>query len=127
MRRASGGAVKLSGDAVEARKVAEEYTEVLQKGNRLGQIQVERALGIADALEGSADWRRHFEESIRFATERKARPELGISHFRYAEALAQTGDVIPARSQLETAEALLREIGMNWWLEQANALRNKLG
>ena len=120
-------ALALSGDAVEARKVAEECTEVLQMGNRWGQVLVERALGIGGALEGSADWRRHFEESIRLATERKARPELALSHFRYAEALAQTEDLSLARSQLETAEALFREIGMSWWLEQASALRNKLG
>jgi class 3 adenylate cyclase/tetratricopeptide (TPR) repeat protein len=121
------GALALSGDAVEARKVAEEYADVLQLGNRNGQVAVERALGIAGALEGRADWQWHFEQSIRFASERKTRPELAISHFRYAEVLAQAGDVGRARRQLETAEALFREIGMTWWLEQASVLRNKLG
>jgi tetratricopeptide (TPR) repeat protein len=117
----------LSGDAVEARKIAQEYAEVLRTGNRWGQVLVERALGIAGALDGGADWHRHFEDSIRFATERKARPELAISHFRYALALSQTGDVDRARSQLETAESLFRKIEMTWWLDQASVLRNKLG
>ncbi|HTS53937.1 MAG TPA: AAA family ATPase, partial [Burkholderiales bacterium] len=117
----------LSGDTVGVRNVAEEYAPVLQMGNRWGQIQLERALGIAGALDGSADWQHHFEDSIRFATERKARPELAISHLRYAEALAQTGDTSRVGMQLEAAEALFREIGMTWWLEQASVLRHKLG
>jgi hypothetical protein len=116
----------LSGDTVGVRNVAEDYGAVLKMGNRWGQVLVERALGIAGALEGSAGWRRHFEDSIRFAMERRARPELALSHFRYAEALAKTGDVSGARKQLETAEALFLEIGMTGWLERAGVLRGKL-
>ena len=87
--------------------------------NALGKLRKQ-------AREGSADWRRHFEESIRIASESNMRPELAISHLRYAGALAMTGDTMQARCQLEICEEMFRQIGMHWWLERADALRSTL-
>jgi len=121
-------ALSLSGEVAEAREIAHEFNELLVRtGSRNGQHQVERALGIAGAQEGRPEWQRHFDKAIQVTSETKSRPELAISHFRFAETLEQTVDASSARSQLEMAETLFQEIGMHWWLEQAIALRDKLG
>ena len=117
----------LCGEAAEARRVAAEFNELFaQTGSRNGQYQAERALAIAGVHDGNAQWEQHFENAIRFTSETDSPPELAISHFRYAEALATTGDAIGARTQLDAAETLFRKLGMVWWLEQANELRSTL-
>ena len=53
---------------------------------------------------------------------RLTRPDLAIGHFRYAECLHKKGDLDAAREQLVQAEALFRDMGMEWWTEQAEGL-----
>ena len=60
------------------------------------------------------------------AEERGARPELAISHFRYAELFRKKGDHDAAREQLDQATALFRDMEMTWWLEQAEELGKTL-
>ncbi|MEE8434254.1 MAG: hypothetical protein V3S64_05650 [bacterium] len=55
-----------------------------------------------------------------------ARPDLGITHFRYAEILHKKGDLNAAQEQLAKATTLFREMEMIWWLEQAKTLRRRL-
>jgi len=49
-----------------------------------------------------------------------------LTHFRSAETLHRFERWDEAAEQLSQAEALFREMGMPWWLEQAEALRARL-
>ena len=66
-------------------------------------------------------------ESLGLAKERGARPDLAITHFRYAELLHKKGDRADALEQHHQATALFRDMEMTWWLEQADALGKSLG
>ncbi len=81
------------------------------------------------ALNSPPDWKgadTHMGESIRLSRERGERPFLAVTHFRYAECLHKKGDLDAAREHLEQAEALFREMGMDWWMEQAEELGKRL-
>ena len=66
------------------------------------------------------------QASLRVSEELGERPNLAITHFRYAELLQQKGDLSEARENLDKAATLFREMGMTWWLEQAEALGKSL-
>ena len=51
---------------------------------------------------------------------RRMRPNLAAFHFRYAESLYKKGDLDAAQDQLDQAEALFRDMGMDWWRSQAD-------
>ncbi len=57
---------------------------------------------------------------------RIGRSDGPVSHFRYAEILHKKGDLDVAREQLDQAEALFRDMGMDWWTEQAEGLRGRI-
>ncbi len=57
---------------------------------------------------------------------RIGRSDGPVSHFRYAEILHKKGDLDAAREQLDQAEALFRDMGMDWWTEQAEGLRGRI-
>ena len=86
-------------------------------------------MAMAEAQNGPAGRRsasEHIRKSIALATERGARPDLAITHFRFAEILQLHGCADPAREQLDQAEALFSDMGMDWWTEQAGGLRGRL-
>jgi len=90
---------------------------------------MQRVLAMVAAQETPHDWHKvdeHMSESLRLAEERGARPELAISHFRYAELLLRKGDSAQAGEQLDKAGTLFREMEMTWWLQQAEALGKTL-
>ena len=55
-----------------------------------------------------------------------ARLDLATTHIRFAECLHKKGDLDAAREQLDLAEALFRDMGMDWWTEQAAGLRGRI-
>ena len=57
---------------------------------------------------------------------RIGRSDGPVPHFRYAECLHKKGDLDAAREQLDQAEALFRDMGMDWWTEQAEGLRGRI-
>jgi hypothetical protein len=52
--------------------------------------------------------------------------DFSVSGFRYAECLHKKGDLDAAREQLDVAEALFRDLGMDWWTVQAEGLRGRI-
>ena len=54
------------------------------------------------------------------------RPDLAIGRIRDAECLQKKGDLDAARERLDQAEALFRDMGMDWWTKQAEGLRGRL-
>ena len=67
-----------------------------------------------------------FRLAIELARTRKFNPFVSLLGFRYAECLHKKGDLDAAREQLDQAEALFRDMGMDWWTEQAEGLRRRL-
>ncbi len=119
----------LMGSPKEANQFAEKSFQEIERGERWGETIAIRALAMAAALETHPDWNRveaHMQESLRLAEERGERPQLAIGCFRYAELLKQKGDSARAREQVVQATALLSEMEMPWWLEQAEELGKRL-
>ena len=96
-----------------------------ETGQRAGEIVIHRALTIAATAVTPPDWdsaETHMLQSLAMAEARGARPDLAITHLRYAELLNKKGDLKQAREQLDQAAVLFREMEMTWWMEQAEAL-----
>ena len=75
------------------------------------------------------DWpmaEAHAESALQLAETLHLRPDLAVGRQDYARLLAEKGDLDAAREQLDQAEALFREIGMDWWTEQAEGLRGRI-
>ena len=88
-----------------------------------------RVKGMIEAARRSPDWSlalQALDESIQNTQGGGWRPELSITRFRYAECLHNKGDLDAAREQLDQAEALFRDMGMNWWTGQAEGLRGRI-
>ncbi len=119
----------MAGMSEEAVTYANKVFQFSESGERVGETTAERALAIAAAQRDHSDWdkaREHLGEAIRMAKERDERPILAISHFRYAECMHKKGDLDAAREQLDQAEALFRDMGMDWWRSQAEGLRGRI-
>ena len=88
-----------------------------------------RAFTIAAALGDLPDWdraRKQFRQTVRLAAKWEARPDLAVTHFRFAEILHKKGDLDAAREQLDQAAALFADMEMTWWSEQAKKLRGRI-
>ncbi len=99
-----------------------------RNGLYVGRPTLDRARAIVAARETPPDWDKvdaHMQAAIQFTLERGARPDLAITHYRYAELLAKKGDLDQAREQLDQAIDLFREMEMTWWLEQAERLATR--
>jgi tetratricopeptide (TPR) repeat protein len=112
----------LTGNLQEGIAAADEYSKLYELGNRWGQIAVLRARGIAAATAGAEDWEEHFQQAIRLSGERSCRPELAVSHLRYAEMLAAKADSAGAKEQLGRAEALFQALDMTGWSRLASQM-----
>ena len=64
--------------------------------------------------------RADFEEAARIARELDLRPLLGRCHLASGRLLRRAGDAA-ARGHLQQAATLFSEMGMRFWLEQAEA------
>jgi len=116
----------LVGNFQESRRAAREYGKLLELGIHYGEIGASRALGICAARTGDPGWEVYFNRATKLAQLRGSRPELAISRFRYAEALAQLEHMQRATQELDLAESLFREMEMQWWPDRASELRAKL-
>ena len=79
--------------------------------------------------EAKPDWTGAIESidaAFAMGKSAQASPDLALTHFRYAECLHKIGDLDAAREQLHQAKALFRDMEMTWWLEHADALRQRI-
>ena len=100
-----------------------------ESGHREGDVCALRATAMVAAQGRNADWAYAadtMDEAIAVAKRYKLKPEAAISEFRFAEILHKKGDLDGAREQLDRAEALFRDMGMDWWTEQAEGLRGRI-
>lgn len=77
-----------------------------------------------------ADWKSaasDMQKSLSSAQTLGYRPDLAVSHFRYAELLRNRSDLAQASSQLDEASELFTEMEMTWWISEASKLRAEFG
>ena len=113
----------------DARNAAEQSLKFGESGDRYGEAISHRVLAAVYARPPYQDWQKcksHAAESIRVAEEQKARPEIAMTNFRYAEALEIKGDLDRSRELLAHATNLFKDMGMASWLGKAEALRSRL-
>ncbi len=116
----------LAGEAVEARQLAEKARDRATAGDRVGEIQAHRALGIAEMRTEHpriAAARARFEEGIALAVARRSQREAALTRWRLAEVLVQSGENAEARRLLTTVNRAFQNCSMPWHLEQVRALR----
>jgi hypothetical protein len=70
---------------------------------------------------------RYWRQSLELATYLGMRPELAHAHLGLARLLRNAGAHEQAREHLTTAATMYREMGMNFWLEKAEATRKEVG
>jgi len=111
------------------------------------EARTEIGLGLAAAIERhawgrQATWRRleaelvapvdpagaraRLEEALALATELGLRPEVAHCHVGLGRLYGHTGNRNQAQEHLTTATTMYREMGMTYWLEQAEAELNEL-
>jgi hypothetical protein len=70
--------------------------------------------------------RERLEEALAPATELGIRPEAAHCHLGLGKLYRRTGKREQAQEHLTTATTMYREMGMTYWLEQAEAEMRKL-
>jgi tetratricopeptide (TPR) repeat protein len=63
----------------------------------------------------------HYQQALTLAEELGMRPLQAHCHLSLGTLYAKTGQRQPARAELSTAIALYRDMGMTFWLPQAEA------
>ncbi|MGH7319713.1 MAG: tetratricopeptide repeat protein [Candidatus Rokuibacteriota bacterium] len=71
-----------------------------------------------DAESGEA----HYHQALALAEPRGMRPLIAHCHLGLGKLYRRTGDFVRAREHLTTAATMYREMGMNFWLAQAEAV-----
>jgi tetratricopeptide (TPR) repeat protein len=109
-------------EALEA--ATEHLSRARQEGRRglegwalywLGDIGRHRDPPDPDAAE------RHYGKALALASELGMRPLVAHCHLGFGTLYRRTGDQTRAQEHLTTASTMYREMGMNFWLEKAEA------
>jgi class 3 adenylate cyclase/tetratricopeptide (TPR) repeat protein len=120
-----GEAYLLAKRVEEARASADRaVTLACERGERGNEAWALRLLGeIASHQDRSdaATAERHYGTAVVLASQLGMRPLLARCHFSLGKLHQRTGDRPKAQEHLATATAMYREMGMGFWLEQAEA------
>jgi tetratricopeptide (TPR) repeat protein len=120
----------LDGREDEAVSFAERALARAEVGDRIGEIQAHRALGVARAHGPNprlAEACACLETGVKLAEERGAMREAAVTRLQLAETLASNDNATAARSVLAEATAALRAFGMGWYAARAETLESRLG
>jgi tetratricopeptide (TPR) repeat protein len=69
----------------------------------------------------------HYSQALALASELGMRPTMAHCHLGLGRLAGQTGDAEKARMHLTTAAAMYRDMGMEFWLAQAESVPGTLG
>jgi class 3 adenylate cyclase/tetratricopeptide (TPR) repeat protein len=109
--------------------LAEKSYAAMAEGDRVAEPMTLRALAMGVSQSDPVDWskaRSHLQNAIEVSNRTGRRPQAAHTHFRYAEILHKKGDLSEAHEQLDQAAALFRDMGQDWWIEQAEGLRGRI-
>jgi tetratricopeptide (TPR) repeat protein len=114
-----------NGKAREARDAVDRAIELAaESGERPNEIAALLTLGQIAAAADPLDLESaaaHYRKAEALATDLGMRPALGLAHFRQGQVLHRMGKRQEAHEHLETAAGMFKEMGMRFWLEQAEA------
>jgi hypothetical protein len=120
----------LAGQIVESRVAAEEaLTFSRQRRERGFEAWAVRLLGMIAASSDAPDTETaeaHYRAALALATELEMRPLVAHCHLGLGKLDCHTQDKVNAQEHLTTAATMYREMGMRFWLEQAEtAIRER--
>jgi class 3 adenylate cyclase/tetratricopeptide (TPR) repeat protein len=69
---------------------------------------------------------QHIEEGLDVLTELDTKPDLSVGHFFLGELYARRNQKKDAKIHVKTAEALFKEMGMDYWLAETAKIMNRL-
>ena len=115
----------LEGDVVRARERAQQALDLAARSGERGiEATAYHLLGAAFATGAAADIEqalRHYERARALGAELGMRPLVAHCHLGLGELHRRTGKREQAHEHLTTARTMYREMGMRFWLEQAEA------
>ena len=118
-----------AGDMAECKKYASAALAFVDAGDRFGEPHARRVAALAEVVSdqsGQNQAEAQLQRSAQLARRRGQCPQAAITHFRYAECLHKKGDLDAAQEKLDQAEKLFGEMGMDWWMKQAQGLRGRI-
>jgi hypothetical protein len=101
-----------------------------RSGERASEVLALRLYGAVHtrreppALDGGEDM---FCEALRIASQLGARPQVAHCHLGLGKLYRRTGNRQQAQEHLTTATTMYREMGMTYWLEQAETETQEIG
>jgi hypothetical protein len=120
----------IDGNLGEADRLARNALELARdNGYRSITMWERRVLGLVTAAgggDGQACAEEHFLASISIGEELGMRPDVALSRLFLGRHYAECGRREDALRQLDESEAMLREMGMDFWLPHLRELRGRL-
>jgi tetratricopeptide (TPR) repeat protein len=98
-----------------------------QLGARGAEAQALCLAGDVAAAAGAEDAGGHYHEALALAGRLGMRPTVAHCHLGLGSLASRTGDLGDGRTHLTTATAMYREMGMDFWLEKAEAALEGIG
>ncbi|HSF01792.1 MAG TPA: tetratricopeptide repeat protein, partial [Solirubrobacterales bacterium] len=122
---ALGGAYLLDGRLADATRIAQDgLAAARQRGERAVEGHVLRLLGDIAAHPDRVEVETaeaHYRQALALAEELGLRPLVAHCHLGFGKLFRRTGKREQAQEHLTTAMTMYREMGMTYWLEQAEA------
>jgi tetratricopeptide (TPR) repeat protein len=127
----AGDAYLLAEQVLDARAVADRALRFArERGERGHEAWALRLLGEIASHHDHADVamaETHYSAAMTLASELVMRPLVAHCHLGLGKLYRRTGDHARAQEHLTTATAMYREMGMRFWLEQAEAAIAEIG
>jgi hypothetical protein len=90
-------------------------------GHQARAIRVQADIDASEASTAAAQVEARYHEALRLAEEHGMRPLKARCHLGLGKLYRRVGRLDEARAELATAVAMLREMGMTFWLPEAEA------
>jgi tetratricopeptide (TPR) repeat protein len=121
----AGMACFFAGRIDEAASYAREALALARRlGARGSEAHALHLVGDVALSGGAEDAERHYREALALADELGMRPLVAHCHLGLGRLYRRTGDGARAQENLATAATMYREMGMDFWLAQAEAETN---
>ena len=123
----AGMAYLAAGRIDEARRHAREALAISRRLGARGSEAHALCLAGDVASAGGEDAEGYYRDALALATELGMRPLVAHCHLGLGKLYRRTGDQAKAEEYLTTATTMYREMGMDFWLEKAEAALEGIG